>query len=118
MKSYKRPHIKKSLFKINTTVEGVRIEDAIARMLTNKEPLPADAPLRYSERKDGVIPGADPRTDKMEYAIYIADKANKTHAAKRQARHTTEEKSEEGKDGKPESTDGKPQSGTQMSVNK
>ena len=54
--------------------------------MTNKEPITEGAPLLYTERKDGVDPGYNPRTDKWEIATDAMDKASKSKLAKRAER--------------------------------
>ena len=38
------------------TYEGEFIEEKVARVVENKEPIEDGAPIIYTERKDGVIP--------------------------------------------------------------
>lgn len=92
--------------KINTSYEGETIESKIRRILNNKEPISDGAPLIYTDRKDGVKPEYDIRTDRFEIAIDAMDKVNKTHIAKREERHKPKEENKEDqkpKDGGPES---------------
>lgn len=68
----------------NQTYEGETIEQKIERITTNKEPIKDGAPLIYTERKNGVEPQYDIRTDRWEIAIDAMDKVTKTHQAKRE----------------------------------
>lgn len=74
---------KTSLF-INTSYEGETIETKIERITTNKEPIQDGAPLIYTDRRDGVRPEYDIRTDRWEIAIDAMDAVTKTNLAKRQ----------------------------------
>lgn len=63
--------------------KGERIENKINRILTNKEPITDGAPLIYTNRKDGVLPGYDIRTDRFEVAIEAMDKVSMSKLTKR-----------------------------------
>lgn len=56
-------------------------------MVRTKEPIKDNAPLIYTNRKDGVVPMYDPRTDKWELAVEEIDARVKNHLAKREDRH-------------------------------
>ena len=49
----------------NNSVEGETIEEKIRRITNNKEPITDGAPLVYTDRKDGVRPEYDIRTDRV-----------------------------------------------------
>ena len=53
------------------TYEGEFIEGKVARVVENKEPIEDGAPIIYTERKDGVIPAYNIRTDKWDIPILI-----------------------------------------------
>lgn len=65
--------------------EGKSIEEQMRQALTNKEPIVATAKLTYNDRKDGVLPQHDIRTDRFELATLATDKIHATKAAERQA---------------------------------
>lgn len=71
------------------TMKGIKaykaesIERKIARVLSNKESIKDQAPLIYTDRKDGVQPDYDIRTDKYEYLVEGHDALAKTKRAKR-----------------------------------
>lgn len=73
----------------NTAIIGETIEQKVRRVTTNKEPIKDGAPLIYTQRKDGVLPGTDIRTDRWDVAIDAHTKIDKTHKAKREERHKT-----------------------------
>lgn len=64
--------------------EGESIEEMLRRALINKEPIKGQAKLTYNDRKDGVLPQHDIRTDRFEVAMLATDKIHATEAAKRQ----------------------------------
>ena len=72
--------------KVNQSYEGERIEEKIHRITNNKEPIKDGAPLIYSERKDGVLPEYNIRTDRWEIAVDAMDKVTGSHRAKREER--------------------------------
>ena len=55
------------------TFEGEFIEEKVARVVENKEPIEDGAPIIYTERKDGVIPAYNIRTDKWDIALTAMD---------------------------------------------
>lgn len=62
--------------------------------MNNKEPIKDGAPLIYTDRKDGVQPAYDPRTDKWEIAADATTKIAKSFTARREERHKKPEKKE------------------------
>lgn len=74
----------KGKLEVNQCVEGETLETKIERILNNNEPITDSAPQIYTDRKDGVLPEYNIRTDRFEIAIEAMDKVNKTYRAKRQ----------------------------------
>lgn len=66
------------------TFEGETIETKVNRIVNNGEPITDGAPIIYTERKDGVLPEYDIRTDRWEIAIEAMDKVNMDRMAKRE----------------------------------
>ena len=65
-----RTYLKKSgNLQVNDCVEGERIETMIERITELNEPIKDGAPLIYTDRKEGVQPEYDIRTDRWEVAI-------------------------------------------------
>lgn len=81
MYKYKLPA--KTNIKVNNSYIGERIEEKIARILSNKEPITDGSPIIHTDRKDGVNPLHDIRTDKMEIALETTDKLSKAKLALR-----------------------------------
>lgn len=71
--------------------EGERIETKMARIMDNKEPLDDGAPVIYTERKDGVLPDYNIRTDRWDIAIEATEKIAKEKIAKRSGMATLDE---------------------------
>lgn len=67
-----------------TTYEGETIEAKVNRIVNNREPITDGAPIIYTERKDGVLPEYDIRTDRWDIAIDAMDKVNMDRFAKRE----------------------------------
>ena len=65
---------------------GETIEEKVNKILTQNEPIADGAQLNYTERKDGVRPEYDIRTDRFEHAIDAMERVTKTHLAKREER--------------------------------
>lgn len=74
----------KSKFSINTSVVGQPLTDILERAITTKEPIDTSVgKVEYTERKDGVNPAHNIRTDKMDLALEATDKVTKAYAARR-----------------------------------
>lgn len=86
MKSYTLNGITNSGLHVNNSNEGETIEEQVERMVNNNEPIEGEAPLTYTERKDGVLPEYDIRTDRFEIAIDATDKIQASYSARREER--------------------------------
>lgn len=81
--------LKFNIGKPNTTIvaersiEGETIEQKIERIVTNREPITDGAPIIYMERKDGIQPQYDVRTDRWDLGLDAMDKVTKSKIAKR-----------------------------------
>ena len=64
--------------------EGELIEEKVARLTQEKSPINDGAPIIYTERKDGVLPAYDIRTDRWEVAQAAMEINQKAISAKRQ----------------------------------
>ena len=65
--------------------------------MSNKEPIKDGATLIYTERKDGIHPGHDIRTDRFEQAVEAMDYITRDKQAKREERaKSLAEKAKEG----------------------
>lgn len=76
----------KTSIKVNTGYKGERLEEKIHRIVNNKEPIVDGAPIVYTERKKGVEPQYNIRTDRFEIAVEAMDKVQKSKMAKREER--------------------------------
>lgn len=74
---YRHTYPTESLLKGVEKFEGELIEQKVARITEAGDPIKDGAPLIYTDRKDGVLPAYDIRTDRFEVA---ADAMNKIHA--------------------------------------
>ena len=72
----------KSKFDNLSTIEGESIETKVERITVNKEPIKDGAPIIFTERKDGIIPAYNIRTDRWDIAMQAMDKVNKSKLAK------------------------------------
>ena len=78
--------------------EAKTIEETVAVIMENKEKIKADSPMVYTEKKDGVLPQYNIRTDKWDIAQKAMDRVNKEKIAKGIAMETPEEKEKDTKD--------------------
>lgn len=62
--------------------EGESIEKKVTKLIENNEPITDGAPIIYTEKKEGVLPQFDIRTDKWEIAQSAMDLANASKIAK------------------------------------
>lgn len=105
---YRQQHKKySSTFTVNEGYKGETIEQKVTRITVNKEPIKDGAPLIYTERKDGVQPGYDIRTDRWEVAAEAMDKVTGAKLAKREERMKgTDQKTETKTEAKSENIGG------------
>lgn len=66
MKKVIVPTISRMLIQLK---EGEYLEEKVRRITETGEPIEDSAPIIYTERKDGVIPAYDIRTDKWDIAL-------------------------------------------------
>lgn len=79
-----------------TTYDGETIEAKVRRVVENKEPITDGAPIVYTEKKDGVLPQFNIRTDKWDIALEAMDKVQASRIAKsKQYMESLEQKGEE-----------------------
>lgn len=83
---YKKQKIQPTRLNINKSYEGETLENKIERIMSNKEPIKDGAPRIYTERKDGVQPQYNIRTDRWEIAVETAGIVDKHFKAKREER--------------------------------
>lgn len=95
---------------VNDSVVGETIEMKMERVVNNNEPITDGAPIVYTERKDGVKPEYDIRTDRFEIAVEAMDKVEKTYKAQREERMKPVK--DEPKTGEGNATEGAADSGT------
>ena len=67
--------------------QGQRLEEFLRKAMAGNEPIQATAKITYNDRKDGVLPQHDIRTDRFDLALMATDKVHATQAA---ARHTAD----------------------------
>lgn len=61
---------------------GESIEQEMRRATEEQTPIENVAPIMYTDRKDGVLPSTDIRTDRWDIAQKAMGHVNKTKAAK------------------------------------
>lgn len=95
---YRKQYTNETTLEVNTSIEGETLEEKIERITNNGEPITDGAPMIYTERKQGVLPEYDPRTDRFEIAIEAMDKVTSSKIAKREENIITmkDQKGEEG----------------------
>lgn len=71
--------------------EGESIETKVSKLIENNEPITDGAPIIYTEKKDGVLPQYDIRTDKWDIAQSAMDLANASKIAKSKGLKNPEE---------------------------
>lgn len=60
---------KDTVLTMDDSYEGITIEDMVRRLVDQKEPIENTSPLIYTERKEGVLPEYNIRSDKWDLAI-------------------------------------------------
>lgn len=83
---YKKQTIQKTKIALNQSYDGEPLEAKVRRILNNKEPIKDGAPIIYTERKDGVQPSYNIRTDRFEVAVEAMEAVSKQRIARREER--------------------------------
>lgn len=94
--------------RLSLEMEGENIEAKLKKAIKGQEQIQINmANMNYTERKDGVLPQYDIRTDRWNIALNASDKVSKSRAA---ARHLEDhpELYEHNEDGSLKLVDGKP----------
>ena len=68
---------------VNQSLEGESLEEKVMRIVENNEPITDGAPIVYTDRREGVMPAYNIRTDRWDVAIEAMDKVSATRLAKR-----------------------------------
>jgi hypothetical protein len=85
---YKIPLKNKKGINLNQSIEGESIELQVSRAMRNKQKLEGQTPLMYTERRQGVMPSTNVRTDRFEIAIDATEKIAKSYKARREEKPT------------------------------
>lgn len=103
---YKVPKYNKTKINVNNATDGETLETKIQRRMANKEPIKGEAPLLYTEKKDGVMAGTNIKTDRFEVALDGVGTIQKSQTAKRdniaKLEIVKDDKNKENQEGKPE----------------
>lgn len=81
MKRVTSRYVRTDMYSI-PTYEGETIEMKVARVVENNEAITDGAPIIYTEKKDGVKPEFDIRTDRFDIALDAMDKVAASEIAK------------------------------------
>lgn len=77
------------------TTDAMSLEEKVRSLLETNSPIDSISPMYYTERKDGVKPETDIRTDRFEIALDACDKIHASLASARtENMKTTTEKTE------------------------
>lgn len=100
---YNQNKITETSIDLNQSTEGEPLENKIERMMNNEAGIEQEVEMQYTDRKDGVRPEYNPRTDKWDLAAETMELAstNTLEARKEKLKELSEKQ-----DGKPESTQG------------
>lgn len=88
---YKTRKPQNTTLRVNNSYIGETLEQKVNRIVNNKEPIKDGAPLIYTDRKDGVRPEYNIRTDRWELAIDAMEIVAKDKLAKRIDRQKAKE---------------------------
>ena len=81
---YTVPQYPETSIECPSQIEGESLETKVSRMVKNKEPINAEGiGMIYTERKKGVLPETNVRTDRWEIATDAMGVVEKSHKAKR-----------------------------------
>lgn len=90
-----------SSLRVNKSYQGESLEDKLERIIQQKEPIKDGAPLVFTERKMGVLPEYNIRTDRFVIAIDAMNAVQKSTIAKREAAMKANEESAKDESGDP-----------------
>lgn len=90
----RKPKFNKTQIVCNDSVIDISLERQLEKVVAGKEPIDSSSPLVYTERKDGVLPQYNIRTDRFELALEAMGKVNKSYMAKREEKLKETEKKE------------------------
>nr|WAE43655.1 MAG: hypothetical protein [Microviridae sp.] len=71
--------------KVNKGYKGERIEDRVHRMMYSNEAIGDGSPLIYTDRRKGVMPEHDIRTDRFEIALDAMNGVTERNKEKRKS---------------------------------
>ena len=77
---------------INESYEAKSLEAELRKVMEEKSPITSISPEIFTERKEGVMPEYDIRTDKWEVAEKAMEKVSQTQIAARKKADKTEDK--------------------------
>lgn len=80
---YRTIKAQSSKLRAGDLMEGETLEQKLERVVNNGEAITDGAPEIFTERKDGVLPEYNPRTDKWDLATDAMDKVAMAKIAKR-----------------------------------
>jgi hypothetical protein len=80
---YQKNKLPTTTLVVNNSYAGERIEDRVYRMMFNNEPIGDGSPLIYTDRRNGVEPQYNIRTDRFDMALTAQDKITANEIAKR-----------------------------------
>lgn len=78
---------KPTSLKVNQAYEGESIETKMSRLLENKDGIKGGAERIFTERKEGVHPALDIRTDRWDLATEKMDAVSRNRLTKREDKH-------------------------------
>lgn len=96
---YRKNPIPRTTLKRNTGYIGETLEKKINRIVNNREPIKDGAPIIYTDRKDGVKPEYDIRTDRFELAVEAMDVVSRAKLAQRTSAEKTPDIGKQAKEG-------------------
>ena len=73
----------KGKIEVNESYEAETIETTIAKLMGSGEGIDDTVQQMFTERKDGVLPETDIRTDRFDIAIEAMSKVEKSYKAQR-----------------------------------
>ena len=63
---------------------NINMQEKVNRIVNNNEPITDGAPIIFTEKKDGVLPEYNPRTDRWDIALTAMEKMDRARKAKKE----------------------------------
>lgn len=94
---YKPNRYRRTSIQTKELDQGIHLERAIERKINNQEPIGSEVATMYPEKKLGVLPSTNIKTDRFEVALDGVDTVQKSYQARSESKPKMEVVKDENK---------------------